>query len=112
MIKRGDIFYARLDKGVGSEQTGCRPVIIVQNDIGNLYSGTVIVIPVTSAAKRPMPTHVNLGCEYGLFRESSALAEQIMTFDKHRLGEYIGTVDDMKMTEIDEALKASLGIDY
>lgn len=102
MIKRGDIFYARLDKGVGSEQTGSRPVIIVQNNIGNLYSGTVIVIPVTSASKKPMQTHVSLGRNYGLFRESFALAEQIMTFDKHRLGEYIGQIDDIKMVEIDD----------
>ena len=112
MVKRGEIYFTTLGDGVGSEQSGRRPVIIVQNNIGNMYSGTVIVIPVTSASKRPMPTHVKLGCEYGLFRESIALAEQIMTFDKHRLGEYIGTVDDMKMAEIDEALKASLGIDY
>ncbi|MBR1824651.1 MAG: type II toxin-antitoxin system PemK/MazF family toxin [Ruminococcus sp.] len=112
MIKRGDIFYARLDKGVGSEQNGSRPVIIVQNNIGNLYSNTVIVVPVTSAGKKPIQTHVSLGRNYGLYWENSALAEQIMTFDKHRLGEYIGTVDDMKMAEIDEALKASLEIDY
>ena len=112
MIKRGDVFYAHLPKGIGSEQAGTRPVIIVQNNIGNLYSGTVIVIPVTSASKKPMQTHVSLGKNYGLHRESYALAEQIMTFDKHRLGEYLGTVDDMKMVEIDDALKVSLGIDY
>ena len=112
MVKRGEIYFTTLGDGVGSEQSGRRPVIIVQNNIGNLYSGTVIVIPVTSASKKPMQTHVSLGRNYGLYRESSALAEQIMTFDKHRLGEYIGTVDDIKMAEIDEALKASLGIDY
>ena len=112
MIRRGDIYHARLNKGVGSEQAGNRPVIIVQNDIGNMFSGTVIVIPVTSASKKPMPTHISLGKEYGLRRESSALAEQIMTLDKRRLGECLGRIDDMKMVEIDDALKTSLGIDY
>lgn len=112
MVKRGDIYFTTLEDGIGSEQSGRRPVIIVQNDLGNLYSNTVIVVPVTSAGKKPMPTHVKLGREYGLFRESIALAEQIMTLDKRRLGEYVGQIDDIKMVEIDDALKASLGIDY
>ena len=112
MVKRGEIYFTTLGDGVGSEQSGRRPVIIVQNNIGNLYSGTVIVIPVTSASKKPMQTHVSLGKNYGLRRESSALAEQITTLDKRRLCECIGMVDDIKMVEIDDALKASLGIDY
>ena len=111
MVKRGDIYFTTLGDGVGSEQAGRRPVIIVQNDLGNLYSNTVIVVPVTSAGKKPMPTHVKLGREYGLFRESIALAEQIMTFDKRRLGEYIGTIDEMKMMEINKALSVSLGLE-
>lgn len=111
MVKRGDIYYTTLEKGVGSEQAGRRPIIVVQNNIGNMYSGTVITIPVTSAQKRPMPTHVKLGMDYGLFRDSIALAEQIMTFDKRRLGEYIGTIDEMKMMEINKALSVSLGLE-
>ena len=111
MVRRGDIYFTTLEDGVGSEQAGHRPVVVVQNNIGNMYSPTVIVIPVTSATKRPMATHVKLGMDYGLFRESIALAEQIMTLDKRRLGECLGRIDDIKMTEIDKALMASLGIE-
>lgn len=112
MIRRGQIFYAQLEEGVGSEQEGLRPVLVVQNDIGNLRSRTIIVIPITSMVKNMLPTHVELGRNYGLFLESTALAEQILTLDRCRFGEYIGTIDDMKMLEIDQALKVSLGIDY
>lgn len=112
MIRRGQIYYAQLEEGVGSEQDGHRPVLVVQNDIGNLRSRTIIVIPITSMVKNTLPTHVELGRNYGLFLESTALAEQILTFDRCRFGEYIGTVDDMKMLEVDLALKVSLGIDY
>lgn len=112
MIKRGEIHYAKLDEGIGSEQEGCRPVLVVQNNIGNLYSHTIIVIPITSAFKNNMPTHVKLGRNYGLFLESTALAEQILTIDRSRFGDYIGTIDDNKMKEVDRALKISLGINY
>lgn len=112
MIKRGDIYLADIAEGVGSEENGIRPALIVQNNIGNLYSTTVIIIPITSADKRALPTHVYLGSGYGLYLESTALAEQVRTIDKVRLSEYIGSVDDEKMTEIDQALMVSLGIEY
>lgn len=112
MIRRGQIYYAQLEEGVGSEQDGHRPVLVVQNDIGNLRSRTIIVIPITSKVKNTLPTHVELGRNYGLFLESTALAEQIQTLDRCRFGDYIGTVDDMKMLEVDQALKVSLGVDY
>lgn len=112
MFHRGDIYSAQLDDGVGSEQEGLRPVLIVQNDVGNMYSKTIIVIPITSAFKTRMPTHVDLGSNYGLFLESTALAEQILTLDRSRFGECIGTVDDMKMLEVDQALRVSLALDY
>ena len=110
MIHRGQIYYAQLEEGVGSEQEGHRPVLVVQNDVGNLRSRTIIVIPITSQIKNMLPTHVELGRNYGLFLESTALAEQILTLDMARFGEYIGTVDDMKMLEVDQALKVSLGL--
>ena len=112
MIRRGQIYYAQLEEGVGSEQDGHRPVLVVQNDIGNLRSRTIIVIQITSMVKNTLPTHVELGRNYGLFLESTALAEQILTLDRYRFGDYIGTVDDMKMLEVDQALKVSLGVDY
>ena len=112
MIKRGEIYYARLHDSNGSEQEGYRPVIIVQNDTGNYHSSTLIVIPITSSPKRYLPTHVDLGRNYGLYLYSTALAEQIITIDRQRIDEYIGTIDDFKMTEIDKALKVSLGVNY
>ena len=112
MIHRGDIYYAQLEDGVGSEQDGLRPVLVVQNETGNQRSRTIIVIPITSAVKNTLKTHVELGRNYGLFLESTALAEQIFTLDRSRFGEYIGTVDDMKMLEVDKALKISLALDY
>ena len=75
MIHRGHIYYAQLEEGVGSEQEGHRPVLVVQNDVGNLRSRTIIVIPITSQIKNMLPTHVELGRDYGLFLESTALAE-------------------------------------
>ena len=110
MIHRGHIYYAQLEEGVGSEQEGHRPVLVVQNDIGNLRSRTIIVIPITSQIKNMLPTHVELGRNYGLFLESTALAEQILTLDRTRFGDYIGIVDDMKMLEVDQELKVSLGL--
>ena len=112
MIKRGDMYYVNLKEGVGSEQEGHRPVVVVQNNIGNFHSRTIIIVPITSASKPKLPTHVDLGKEYGLFLESTALAEQIQTLDRSRFEEYIGTIDDIKMLEIDHALKVSLGVDY
>lgn len=114
MVKRGDIFYADLSPVIGSEQGGIRPVLIVQNDVGNKYSPTVIIAAITSQInKAKMPTHIELpGDEYGLSKNSVILAEQVRTIDKRRLKERIGRLDDILMTQIDTALKVSLGIDY
>ena len=88
-VKRGDIFYADLSPVVGSEQGGTRPVLIVQNDVGNKFSPTVIAAAITSqTGKTKMPTHIDLACErYGLSRDSVVLLEQIRTLDKRRLRE-------------------------
>lgn len=111
-IKRGDIFYADLSPVVGSEQGGVRPVLVVQNDVGNKYSPTIIVAPVTSQVnKAKLPTHVNLrGNHAGFPKNSVALLEQIRTIDKRRLREKIGSFDQNTMFKIDEALMVSVGL--
>ena len=100
IVKRGDIYYADLSPVVGSEQGGVRPVLIIQNDIGNKYSPTVIATAITSQInKAKMPTHIELDAnEYGLSKDSVVLAEQIRTIDKRRLKEKIGHLDDALMT--------------
>ena len=112
-VKRGDIFYADLSPVVGSEQGGVRPVLIVQNDVGNKYSPTVIVAAITSRInKAKMPTHIELtGVSHGLTKDSVILAEQIRTIDKKRLKEKIGHIDECLMTRIDYALKISFGLE-
>ena len=111
-IKRGDIFYADLNPVVGSEQGGIRPVLIIQNDIGNKYSPTVIATAITSQInKAKMPTHIELDAnEYGLSRDSVVLAEQIRTIDKRRLKEKIGHLDDDLMGRVNQALEISFGL--
>ena len=111
-IKRGDIYYADFDSYIGSEQGGKRPVVIIQNDIGNRWSPTVIIAAVTSKIKKTvLPTHVEINTE-SLAKDSIALLEQIKTIDKSRLGDYLGTVDNKTMKNIDDAIKISLGINY
>ena len=112
IVKRGDIFYADLSPVVGSEQGGVRPVLVVQNDIGNKYSPTVIVAAVTSQInKAKMPTHIELSAnEYGLSKDSVVLMEQIRTIDKKRLKEKIGHMDEELQHSIDEALRISFGL--
>lgn len=112
MVKRGDIFYADLSPVVGSEQGGIRPVLVVQNDIGNKYSPTVIVAAITSKInKAKMPTHIEIeGEKHGLAKDSVILAEQIRTIDKRRLKEKIGRLDDALTDLIDYALKVSFGL--
>lgn len=111
-IKRGDIFYADLSPVVGSEQGGIRPVIIIQNDIGNRYSPTVIVAAITSQInKAKLPTHVEISSEeYGLNKDSVVLLEQIRTIDKKRLKEKIGHMTDSDMGKVDESLLISIGL--
>lgn len=111
-IKRGDLFYADLSPVVGSEQGGVRPVLIIQNDIGNKYSPTVIVAAITSQInKAKLPTHIEISAnEYGLNKDSVILLEQIRTIDKKRLREKIGNLDENIMSKIDNGLQVSLGL--
>ncbi|WP_055666539.1 type II toxin-antitoxin system PemK/MazF family toxin [Desnuesiella massiliensis] len=112
IVKRGDIFYADLSPVVGSEQGGIRPVIIIQNDIGNKYSPTVIVSAITSQInKAKLPTHVEISSEeYGLNKDSVVLLEQIRTLDKRRLKEKIGHMTEADMDKVDKALLISVGL--
>ena len=109
-IKRGDIFYADLSPVVGSEQGGVRPVMIIQNDVGNRHSPTVICAAITSKMnKAKLPTHIEIDAtKYHLVKNSVVLLEQIRTIDKQRLKDYICHVDKKMMCQIDEALRISL----
>ena len=110
LIKRGEIYFADLSPVVGSEQGGVRPVLVVQNDIGNKYSPTVIAAAITSKLdKAKLPTHIEVGTDYGLNKASVVLMEQIRTLDKKRLKEKIGELDSLKMNEVNNALLISLG---
>lgn len=112
IVKRGDIYYADLSPVVGSEQGGIRPVLIIQNDVGNKYSPTVIAAAITSQInKAKMPTHIELtACEYGLSKDSVILLEQIRTIDKKRLREKIGRLDEELMVRVNYALSISFGL--
>ena len=112
VVKRGDIFYADLSPVVGSEQGGVRPVLVVQNDVGNKFSPTVIISAITSQInKAKMPTHIEITAdEYGLAKDSVILLEQIRTIDKRRLKERIGKLDDDLMQRVDDALTVSFGL--
>lgn len=111
MIKRGELYYADLSPVVGSEQGGVRPVLVVQNDVGNKYSPTVIAAAVTSRiGKAKLPTHIELSADlYGLNKDSVVLLEQIRTLDKRRLKERIGELNPSVMRKVDGALLISLG---
>lgn len=111
-IKRGDIYYADLSPVVGSEQGGVRPVLIVQNDVGNKYSPTVIAAAITSRTdKNKMPTHIDVVAdEYGLEKNSVILLEQIRTLDKKRLREKMGHLDDAVMNQVNSAISVSFGL--
>ena len=113
LIRRGDVFYADLNPVVGSEQGGIRPVLVVQNDVGNKYSPTVIIAAITSQIdKAKLPTHVELPSkDYGLEKDSVILLEQLRTIDKRRLKQKITILDQEIMKKVDKALKVSLGLD-
>jgi len=112
VVKKGDIFFADLSPVIGSEQGGVRPVIVIQNDIGNKYSPTVIVAAITSQInKAKLPTHVEIRAgEHGLNKDSVILLEQLRTVDKRRLRERIGRMEGDAMEKVNEALVISLGI--
>ena len=112
-IRRGDMYYANLTfGGIGSEQSGYRPVLIIQNNTGNKHSGTVIASIITSQTdtKPKMPTHCLIKAQQGLGRDSLVLLEQLRTIDKARLKEYIGTLGDDDMSKVDKALAVSVGL--
>nr|WP_026476649.1 type II toxin-antitoxin system PemK/MazF family toxin [Alkaliphilus transvaalensis] len=111
-VKRGDIYYADLSPVIGSEQGGVRPVLIIQNDIGNRYSPTVIIAAITSQInKAKLPTHIEIAAtDYGLPKDSVILLEQIRTIDKRRLEEKIGHIDEEMMEKVNDGLMISLGL--
>ena len=111
-VKRGEIYYADLSPVVGSEHGGVRPVLIVQNDVGNKYSPTVIAAAITSQhEKSNLPTHINLSAECcGLAKDSIVLLEQVRTIDKRRLKEKMGAIDTNAMNKVDKALSVSFGL--
>lgn len=113
MIKRGELYYADLSPVVGSEQGGVRPILIVQNDVGNRYSPTVIAAAITSKInKAKLPTHIELNAlEFGLMKDSVVLLEQIRTLDKKRIKERIGQLPATFMKKVDSALLISLGFE-
>ena len=112
LIRRGDIFYADLSPVVGSEQGGLRPVLIVQNDVGNKFSPTVIAAAITSQiSKTKLPTHIGVYADsYGLSKDSVILLEQIRTLDKQRLKEKMGHLDEDMMEKVNEAISVSFGL--
>ena len=111
-ILRGDMFYANLGRGIGSEQKGYRPVLVIQNDVGNKFSPTVIVASITSRVgiKAKLPTHYFINTEDGLQAPSIILLEQIRTIDKKRLQEYIGMLSESEMARVDKALAISVSL--
>lgn len=111
-IKRGEIYLANLEPIIGSEQGGIRPVLIIQNNIGNKHSGTTIVAPITTKrVLNYLPIHIYLSADQtGLLKTSCVLLEQLRVLDKSRLTEYIGRVNDFTMQDIDRALKISVGL--
>lgn len=111
-VKRGDVYFADLSPVVGSEQGGVRPVLVIQNDIGNRFSPTVIVAAITAQIqKAKLPTHVEIDAKkYGFERDSVILLEQIRTIDKQRLTDKITTLDESMMSKVDDALQISIGL--
>lgn len=113
-VRRGDIYYADLSPVVGSEQGGLRPVLIIQNDVGNRYSPTVIAAAITSQlTKARLPTHIDVYADrYGLAKDSVVLLEQIRTIDKRRLKEKMGHLDDAVMQKVNDAISVSFGLGH
>ena len=111
-IKRGELYYADLSPVIGSEQGGIRPILVIQNDIGNKYSPTIIAAAITSKLnKAKLPTHIELSKDiYGLEKDSVVLLEQIRTLDKKRLKAKIGELEEYKMNEVNKAMLISLGV--
>ena len=111
-IRRGDLYYAELDPIIGSEQAGTRPVLVVSNDIGNRYSPVIVIVPITSRriGKKWLPTHVEVNVPELLKNDSTVLTEQIRTIDKLRLKEYLGSLPDYLMKEVNQALAVCIAL--
>lgn len=110
-VRKGELYFAELSGTVGSEQDGVRPILIIQNDVGNRNSPTTIIAPLTSKhGKTVLPTHITLEKKYGLSEKSLVLLEQIRTIDKCRLLNYIGTIDAETMKQVDDCIRISFGI--
>lgn len=110
-VLRGQMYYADLDPVIGSEQGGNRPVLVIQNNVGNRHSPTIIIAPITTRVKKVhQPTHIGIPPYFGLPQNSMAMLEQIRTIDKGRLGSYIGCLDDDVMDYVDKALGISVGL--
>lgn len=111
-IRRGDIFYADLSEPIGSEPGRHPPILVIQNDVGNRNSNTIIVAAITSKTKRlDIPTHAKLGKRFGLVEDSIVLLEQIRTIDKSRISHYVGSIDQNTMRVVERALSISVGVD-
>ena len=112
MVSRGEIYFAELNPVQGSEQGGIRPVLIIQNDVGNTYSPTTIILAITSQInKARLPTHIEFPAgSYGLPKDSVVLLEQIRTLDKRRLREHMGRLDSALMKQVDSAIAVSFGL--
>ena len=111
IVKRGEVYFANLNPVVGSEQGGKRPVVIIQNDIGNTYSTTTIIAPITTKDRHSrVPTHVSISKKTEPLRDSVAMLEQIRTIEKSRLKKCIGTLSDETMKKIDDAVLISIGV--
>ena len=109
-IQRGDIYYADLSSVVGCEQGGIRPILVLQNNIGNKHSPTLIVAAITGRDKKLLPTHVKIEDIHNLPKKSVVLLEQIRTIDRKRLQEWVGTIAGDNLSKIDQALKVSVGL--
>lgn len=109
IVKRGEVYFADLDPAVGSEQGGFRPVVIIQNDVGNTFSTTTIAALTTNTRHSRMPTHVCVSGDDEPLRDSVAMLEQLRTIDKSRLKSYVGRLSDKTMKRIDDALSISVG---
>ena len=112
-ILRGDMFYANLGRGIGSEQKGYRPVLVIQNDVGNKFSSTIIVATITSRVgiKAKLPTHTLINNFEGLDKNSIILLEQVRTIDKQRLEQYLGMIPDDMVARVDKALAISVALE-
>jgi mRNA interferase MazF len=110
-IKRGEVYYADLNPVRGSEQGGDRPCLVIQNDIGNKHSPTVIIAAITAKTKKHLPTHVPVTISE-LPKDSIVLMEQIRTIDKCRISNYVGRIDETQMKKVEQAIDISLGMEY